>query len=69
VAQATPVDGRAVVRADVEVSGVREAVVAVRRTGSERVWSKAVAAAVKNDPAGERSIFKGFNFHLLRHTA
>lgn len=35
----------------------------------ERVWSKAVAAAVANDPAGERSIFKGFNFHLLRHTA
>ena len=35
----------------------------------ERVWSKAVAAAVANDPAGERSIFKGFNFHLHRHTA
>ena len=35
----------------------------------ERMWSKAVAAAVANDPAGERSIFKGFNFHLLRHTA
>jgi len=35
----------------------------------ERVWSKSVAAAVGNDPAGVRSIFKGFNFHLLRHTA
>jgi integrase len=35
----------------------------------ERAWSKAVAAAVANDPAGERSVFKGFNFHLLRHTA
>jgi integrase len=35
----------------------------------ERVWSKAVAAAVANDPAGERSVFKGFNFPLLRHTA
>jgi integrase len=35
----------------------------------ERVWSKAVAAAVANDPAGERSVLKGFNFHLLRHTA
>ncbi len=35
----------------------------------ERVWSKAVTAAVANDPAGDRSVFKGFNFHLLRHTA
>jgi integrase len=35
----------------------------------ERVWSKSVAAAVANDPAGAHSIFKGFNFHLLRHTA
>jgi integrase len=35
----------------------------------ERVWSKAVAAAAANDPAGGRSVFKGFNFHLLRHTA
>jgi integrase len=35
----------------------------------ERVWSKAVAAAVANDPAGAQSVFAGFNFHLLRHTA
>ena len=35
----------------------------------QRVWSKSVAAAVANDAAGARSIFIGFNFHLLRHTA
>jgi integrase len=30
----------------------------------ERVWLKATAAAAAND-----SVFEGFNFHLLRHTA
>jgi len=34
----------------------------------ERVWAKSVAAAVKNDPRS-LSVFEGFNFHLLRHTA
>lgn len=37
----------------------------------ERVWSKAVRAAVTNAQLapGQRSVFTGFNFHLLRHTA
>jgi integrase len=35
----------------------------------ERVWVKAVDAAVKNDPARGSSVFEGFTFHLLRHTA
>jgi integrase len=35
----------------------------------ERAWVKAVKAAVKNDPAGPGSVFEGFTFHLLRHTA
>jgi integrase len=34
----------------------------------DRVWLKATAAAAANDSAGE-SVFEGFNFHLLRHTA
>ena len=34
----------------------------------ERVWAKAVAAAAANDPRSP-SVFEGFNFHLLRHTA
>jgi integrase len=35
----------------------------------ERVWVKGVRAAVMNDPAGTGSVFQGFTFHLLRHTA
>jgi hypothetical protein len=35
----------------------------------ERVWVKAVEAAVTNDPADGRSVYEGFTFHLLRHTA
>jgi integrase len=35
----------------------------------ERVWEKAVAAAVTNDPRGPASVFEGFTFHFLRHTA
>jgi integrase len=37
----------------------------------ERVWSKAVKAAVTNAQLapGQRSVYAGFNFHLLRHTA
>jgi integrase len=37
----------------------------------ERVWNKAVKAAVTNEERkpGQRSAFEGFNFHLLRHTA
>jgi integrase len=36
----------------------------------ERVWIKAVGAAVANDPQNDRvSVFASFNFHLLRHTA
>jgi integrase len=37
----------------------------------ERVWSKAVEAAVTNEQLapGQRSVFERFNFHLLRHTA
>jgi integrase len=37
----------------------------------ERVWVKAIKAAVTNDPqsASRVSVFAGFNFHLLRHTA
>jgi integrase len=37
----------------------------------ERVWQKAVEAAVANEerPDGRTSVFEGFNFHLLRHTA
>jgi integrase len=36
-----------------------------------RVWEKAITAAVKNDepPEGRPSVFDGFTFHLLRHTA
>jgi integrase len=35
----------------------------------ERVWVKAVEAAVTNDSAGGCSVYEGFTFHLLRHTA
>jgi integrase len=38
----------------------------------DRVWVRAVEAAAKNDPdkpAHGRSVFEGFTFHLLRHTA
>jgi hypothetical protein len=36
----------------------------------QRVWAKAVAAAVVNvDQPLHRPVFEGFNFHLLRHTA
>jgi integrase len=35
----------------------------------ERVWVRAVEAAVTNDPSTERSVYEGFTFHLLRHTA
>jgi integrase len=37
----------------------------------ERVWKKAVDAAVANEDSseGRASVFEGFNFHLLRHTA
>ena len=38
----------------------------------DRIWLKAVEAAAKNDPstkAGSRSVFEGFTFHLLKHTA
>ena len=37
----------------------------------ERVWSKVVKAAKTNEQRkpGQRSVFDGFNFHLLRHTA
>lgn len=35
----------------------------------ERVWRKAVEAAVKNDSGPGPSVFDGFTFHLLRHTA
>ena len=38
----------------------------------DRVWLKAVEAAVKNDPEkrdGVASVYEGFTFHLLRHTA
>jgi integrase len=38
----------------------------------DRVWAKSVAAAVKNDRSendSEWSVFDGFTFHLLRHTA
>src|SRR3954466_9890762 len=34
----------------------------------ERVWLKAVGAAVANDPSSGRSVYEGFTFHLLRHT-
>ena len=34
----------------------------------ERVWVRAVKAAAKNDSRSP-SVFEGFNFHLLRHTA
>jgi hypothetical protein len=38
---------------------------------SRRLWLKAIKAAAKNDspPPGRTSIFEGFTFHLLRHTA
>ena len=37
----------------------------------QRVWAKATAAAAKHDerPHGRASIFNGFTFHMLRHTA
>ena len=37
----------------------------------DRLWLKAVDAAVTNDspPPGRESVFEGFTFHLLRHTA
>jgi integrase len=36
----------------------------------QRVWEKAIAAAVKNEEQEDRrSVFEGFTFHLLRHTA
>ena len=35
----------------------------------ERVWAKAVAGAVKTDAGRGSSVFEGFTFHLLRHTA
>jgi integrase len=35
----------------------------------DRVWSKSVAAASANDDASDGSIFEGFRFHWLRHTA
>jgi integrase len=35
----------------------------------ERVWVKAVEAAVMNDPSDGHSVYQGFTFHLLRHTA
>jgi integrase len=38
----------------------------------DRVWLDAVEAAVKNDPDkrdGVASVFEGFTFHMLRHTA
>jgi integrase len=37
----------------------------------ERVWQKAVKAAMNNEKRapGRASVFGGFNFHLLRHTA
>src|SRR5919204_2827419 len=38
----------------------------------DRVWLDAVAAAVKNDPDkrdGAPSVYGGFTFHMLRHTA
>ncbi len=37
----------------------------------DRAWVKAVAAAVTNDEGaqGRASVFEGFTFHLLRHTA
>ena len=36
-----------------------------------RVWTQAVRAAADNNPgpAGSASVFAGFTFHLLRHTA
>jgi integrase len=35
----------------------------------ERVWVMAVAGAAKNDASRGSSVFEGFTFHLLRHTA
>jgi integrase len=38
----------------------------------DRVWLSAVEAAITNDPAtaaGQASVFEGFTFHMLRHTA
>ena len=38
----------------------------------DRVWVKSVEAAMKNDPAktdSRPSVFEGFTFHMLRHTA
>jgi hypothetical protein len=33
------------------------------------VWVKAAEAAVTNDSTAGRSVYEGFTFHLLRHTA
>ena len=38
----------------------------------DRVWLNAIEAATKNDPDKRddvASVFEGFTFHLLRHTA
>jgi integrase len=35
----------------------------------ERVWVKAIEAAVTNGPTDGPSVYEGFTFHLLRHTA
>ncbi len=38
----------------------------------ERVWAPSIAAAITNDPAtaaGRSSVYDGFTFHMLRHTA
>jgi integrase len=38
----------------------------------DRVWVRSVEAAVKNDPSkreSRSSVFEGFTFHMLRHTA
>ena len=37
----------------------------------ERVWRRSVAAAARHNPGvgGRQSVFEGFTFHLLRHTA
>ena len=43
-----------------------------KRSGfRERVWLKAVEAAALHNPGGygRPSVFEGFTFHLLRHTA
>jgi integrase len=35
----------------------------------DREWLDAVEAAAKNDPGGAPSVYEGFTFHMLRHTA